>query len=157
MAAPRAKPEIERKYLLRALPERARTAPFVEIEQGWLPGGEPRVRLRRVTGDAGPRFVRTIKRGRGLVRSELEEEILAAEFEALWASTEGCRVRKRRYQVTEADLTWEVDAFCDRDLVLAEVELPTAAYPVPLPEWIRSLLVREVTEEGEYVNLNLAR
>jgi hypothetical protein len=43
--APRAS-EIERKYLLRGLPEAARAAPAVELEQGYLPGDRLRERLR---------------------------------------------------------------------------------------------------------------
>jgi CYTH domain-containing protein len=54
-------------------------------------------------------------------------------------------------------LTWEVDVFADRDLVLAEVELPAATTPVELPGWLRGSVVREVTGEAEYVNLNLAK
>jgi CYTH domain-containing protein len=149
--------EIERKYLLSALPERARGAPSVEIEQGWMPGGDPRTRLRRETSAEGVRFLRTIKQGRGLRRSEVEEDIPAAEFERLWPATEGCRVRKRRYRVSEGDLVWEVDEFRDRPLVLAEVELPAEGHPVELPAWLRPVLVREVTEESTYVNLSLAR
>ena len=40
----------------------------------------------------------------------------------------------RRYRVAEGDLTWEVDEFTDRDLVLAEVELDSEhRHPEPPP------------------------
>ena len=54
-------------------------------------------------------------------------------------------------------LTWEIDEFVDRELVLAEVELKSADEPIQPPEWLRPYLVREVTGEDAYVNLNLAR
>lgn len=154
---PRPRDEIERKYLLRALPEVARGSPAVEIEQGWLPGDGPRVRLRREVSRAGTRFLRTLKSGRGIRRREVEAEIEAEEFARLWPGTEGCRVRKRRYRVAAGPLTWEIDEFRDRELVLAEVELPREDHPVPLPDWLRAVLVREVTDEEGYVNLVLAR
>lgn len=50
-----------------------------------------------------------------------------------------------------------MDQFCDRDLVLAEVELPSEETAVEVPGWLKPYLVREVTDEAEYVNLNLAR
>jgi CYTH domain-containing protein len=66
-------------------------------------------------------------------------------------------VRKRRYRVPQGALAWEVDEFLDRDLVLAEIELPTAETRVVPPEWLTGYLIREVTTEPEYVNRMLAR
>jgi CHAD domain-containing protein/CYTH domain-containing protein len=149
--------EIERKYLLKSLPDRVATADVVEVEQGWLPGSRLQERVRRVTAPDGDRFYRTVKFGRGLSRLEVEEEATAEVFERLWPLTESRRVRKRRYYVTEGTLTWEIDEFLDRPLVLAEVELPTPDTDVPLPEWVANVLDREVTGEPAYVNVNLAR
>jgi CYTH domain-containing protein len=53
-------------------------------------------------------------------------------------------------------LTWEIDEFLDRDLVLAEVELPDPAAKFALPEWLEPFVVREVTEDPAFQNLNLA-
>ena len=50
---------------------------------------------------------------------------------------------------------WEVDDFLDRDLVLAEVELPSDAAPA-LPEWLAPAVVREVTGDPRYVDATLA-
>ena len=148
--------EIERKYLLRALPEAACAGEVLEIEQGWLPGGQVRDRLRRVRGPEGERFLRTIKLGSGLKRSEFEEPIAPELFARLWPLTEGRRVRKRRYRVREGDHVWEIDAFLDRDLVLAEVELSREDEEVPLPEWLVGYIEREVTGDPDYSNVNLA-
>jgi CYTH domain-containing protein/CHAD domain-containing protein len=149
--------EIERKYLLSALPPAAATASAAEIEQGWLPGERLRERLRRVRDADGERFYRTVKLGSGLQRLELEEETSADLFAALWPHTQGCRVVKRRYRVRQGTLTWEIDEFLDRDLLLAEVELPDPATAVTVPDWLAPHLVREVTGDQAYVNLNLAR
>ncbi|MDH3496760.1 MAG: CHAD domain-containing protein [Gemmatimonadota bacterium] len=149
--------EIERKFLLTGLPPQADTAPAQEIEQGWLPGKRLRERLRRVQDGAGERFFRTVKFGAGVERIEIEEETTADLFAALWPHTVGCRVRKRRHRVADGSLTWEVDVFADRELVLAEVELPHPETTVEPPAWLEPFVVREVTGEPAYVNLNLAR
>ncbi|HXZ84653.1 MAG TPA: CHAD domain-containing protein [Myxococcota bacterium] len=149
--------EIERKYLLRDLPERVRGAEAVEIEQGYLPGGVVRERLRRAVGPRGARLTRTVKLGTGVVRAEFEEEISEHEFARLWPLTEGARLRKRRYRVPAGALVWEIDAFSDRPLFLAEIELPTEDTPVEIPEWLEPYLVREVTSDPEFSNLRIAQ
>lgn len=149
--------EIERKFLLRGLPPEASRAPAREIEQGYLPGERLVERLRRVRDGERLRHYRTVKLGEGVTRTEVEEETEAELFERLWPLTEGRRVTKRRYRARDGDLLWEVDEFLDRELVLAEVELPSESTPAEPPEWLRSYVVREVTGEPEYVNARLAR
>ncbi len=63
---------------------------------------------------------------------------------------------KRRHRVPEGSLVWEIDEFTDRDLVLAEIELPARSADVPLPDWLRPLVVRDVTDDPAYLNENLA-
>jgi CYTH domain-containing protein len=65
-------------------------------------------------------------------------------------------LRKRRYRVPQGDLVWEIDQFLDRDLVLAEVELPGPRSEVSIPEWLRPHILREVTEDPAYTNAHLA-
>ena len=149
--------ETERKYLLRALPERVKEHAVKELWQGYLPGEKVRERLRRVTRGGETHYLRTIKAGKGLQRVEVEEETTAKVFDVMWPLTEGCRVMKRRYSVPDGALTWVVDEFLDRELVLAEVELPSTEVVPAIPDWMAPVLVREVTGEDEYVNLNLAR
>jgi CHAD domain-containing protein/CYTH domain-containing protein len=148
--------EIERKYLLRSLPHTLRGMPSAEIVQGWLPGTRLLERLRRVTRGADVRHFRTVKLGSGVARVEIEEETAPELFELLWPATRERRVRKRRYAVAEGELTWEVDVFAGRDLVLAEVELPTADTAVTVPGWLAPYVVQEVTDDSTYVNVNLA-
>ena len=148
--------EIERKYLLSALPELPPGAETLEVRQGWF-GERIAERVRRVRDGDGERAFRTIKHGRGVKRLELEEPISPELLAVLWPLTEGRRVSKRRWRVPEGELCWEIDEFTDRELVLAEVEIPTADHPVVFPPWLEPLVVREVTHEAAYVNLNLAR
>ena len=149
--------EIERKYLLSGMPPSLAGQPFREIEQGYIPGERLHERVRRVRKDGTEWYVRTVKVGSGIRRIELQEDTDRETFEVLWPLTEGRRVTKRRYRVPEGGLTWEVDEFTDRDLVLAEIELPSEDVKPNLPDWIAPYVVREVTGESEYLNMNLAR
>jgi CYTH domain-containing protein len=149
--------EIERKYLLRSLPTPLTDATVVLIEQGYLPGTRLVERLRHEVTDGGDRWTRTVKVGIGVARTELEEPTTRELFDAMWPLTAGRRVTKRRHCIRHGALTWEIDEFTDRDLVLAEVELRNAAEQPDLPDWLAPLVVREVTGEPEYVNANLAR
>lgn len=154
--------EIERSYLLRAMPQLPPGAQVrtVRIRQGYLPDdGRAGLegRLREVIDDAGEcRHVHTIKHGVGLVRTEVERAITAEEFNRHWPSTEGRRLAKTRYSVREGERTWEIDVFDSIDLVLAEVELPSADTVVELPPWLRPVVVREVTDEPAYRNAQIA-
>jgi CYTH domain-containing protein len=91
------------------------------------------------------------------VRTEIEEETTPELFARLWPATRGRRVRKNRHVVAAGGLAWEIDFFLDRDLVLAEVELPSVDTPAEPPDWLRPYVVREVTLETAYLNSRLAR
>ncbi len=156
--------EIERVFLLARMPDLPPGAEVVHIEQGYLPDAgddeanpvEGRLRrTRRASGEV--RCFHTVKKGLGLVRTEVERELPEEEFERLWPSTAGRRLIKTRHKVRAGDLTWEVDRFEGLDLVLAEVELPDAAHEAPLPAWLAPHVVREVTEDPEYRNFAIAR
>jgi CYTH domain-containing protein len=148
--------EIERKYLLRRMPPLPEGAIRTDIAQGYLPGERLNERVRRVRRGGEVRYYRTIKTGSGLSRMELEEETTERIFRHLWRLTKGARIRKLRFRVAEGDLTWEIDRFRGRRLVLAEVELPSEDADAPIPEWLAPCVEREVTGEKEYVNINLA-
>jgi len=148
--------EIERKYLLTGLPPLDGAEGPLEIEQGYLPGERLVERLRRIRSAGGEELVRTVKEGLGLTRLEVEEVVTPELFARFWPLTEGRRLRKRRYRVADGDLIWEIDEFLDRDLVLAEVELPERQTEVRIPGWLQPHMEREVTEEAAYGNFRLA-
>ena len=114
-------------------------------------------RVRRIQEGGRVRFMRTIKLGSGVRRFEFEEELDAHVFETLWTLTEGRRIKKRRHVVQQGELVWEIDEFLDRDLWLAEIELPSEEHAFDLPPWLEAAGPREVTESGEYANRSLAR
>jgi CYTH domain-containing protein len=149
--------EIERKYLLRRLPPETVGAQSMVIDQGYIPGTTLVERVRRVEAADGVRHDRTVKSGTGLVRTELVEPCTPEAFTVLWPLTEGKRIRKRRYRLMDTGHVWEIDEFLDRRLVLAEIELASARDEVAIPGWLAKCVVREVTDDPEYLNYRLAR
>jgi CHAD domain-containing protein/CYTH domain-containing protein len=145
-----------RKYLLSAAPPRALEAPAIEIAQGWLPGERLREQVRRFRGPEGERYSRALKRGSGFDRIESDEQTTREVFEALWPFTDGRRIAKERHEVQEGALTWKIDRFLDRELILAEVRLALHASDAAPPEWLRPLVVREVTDDPAYLDERLA-
>ena len=149
--------EIERKWLLSALPPRVRELTPALLRQGYLAGEALVERIRSVSHDGATTWLRTVKLGRGIARIEVEEETTDALGAALFALTEGKRVEKRRYAVNDGELIWEIDEFTDRELVLAECELTSEDALATPPAWLAPYIVREVTGETAFTNWKLAR
>ena len=135
----------------------------IRVEQGYLPGHDSaggevtEGRVRRTVDTSGTvRYTHTIKRGAGLVRSEVERVISEEEFERHWPRTAGRRLKKTRYRVPVGELVWEIDTFDELNLVLAEVELPSPDAAAAVPEWLAPRVLREVTDDPAYRNYEIA-
>jgi CHAD domain-containing protein/CYTH domain-containing protein len=148
--------EIERKFLLKRFP-RLEHAEELTVTQGYVPGSDIKERVRLVESKEGKKFYRTLKAGLGIKRIEVEEETTEDIFKSLFALTKGHRVRKRRYVLPGDGVTWMVDRFLDRRLVIAEVELPALQAPLLIPRWLKPVLDREVTGEIAFTNEKLAK
>jgi CYTH domain-containing protein len=148
--------ETEQKFLLRSLPPRALEGVSMHMLQGYVPGQRVHERLRRVESGGATEWVRTVKLGSGLQRVEIEENTTEQIFEQMWPLTAGRRIEKIRYAIEDGGYVWVIDKFLDRDLVLAEVELPTLGLTPAIPDWLAPHLVRDVTSDPTYVNANLA-
>lgn len=146
--------EIERKFLLPAMPPNWEQLEREPIAQGYIgftdEGVEIRVRQR------GARYYQTLKQGASRVRRELELEISAAQFEQLWAWTEGKRLRKTRFYMPFGESRLEIDRYEEglEGLLVVEVEFNSeaAAQEFEVPEWFG----REITEEANFRNRALA-
>ena len=146
--------EIERKFLLRLLPENLKRCRHYPIAQGYLatePAGR-QVRLRK----KGKTASLTFKVGRGAHREEREIRLSPKQFAALWPGTAGRRLRKVRYDIPWKNLLIEIDVYRGKHdgLVVAEVEFPDLATcrKFKPPSWFG----REVTGEKRYSNVRLA-
>ncbi len=147
--------EIERKYLLKSMPQLPATARAYHLEQGYFADEPGRVRRTRAP-DGTVTYTHTVKKGFGLVREENERELTPDEFNALWPRTAGRRLTKTRTKVPDGLLVWEIDDYDALDLVIAEIELPTVDTRVTVPDWLAPHVIREVTGEPAYGNYRLA-
>lgn len=144
--------EIERKYLVKTLPQNYQNYPVRQIEQGYL-CTDPVVRVRRDNDD----FYLTYK-GRGLLsREEYNLPLNEEAYGHLLAKADGIVLSKRRYLIPWESHTIELDIFDGyyQGLILAEVEFHTeeeALSFVP-PAWFD----RDVTFTGEFQNSRLSK
>jgi CYTH domain-containing protein len=146
--------EIERKFLVRQLPENLAAYPHVEMAQGYLaiaPRGV-QVRLRK----AGAQHSLTFKRNLAVGREEREVELSAEQFATLWPATEDRRLTKTRYHIPLQHHLVEIDVYSGRHegLVVAEVEFrdEQAAREFQPPDWLGD----DVSHDPRYSNQLLA-
>ncbi|HSS32761.1 MAG TPA: CHAD domain-containing protein [Solirubrobacterales bacterium] len=147
--------EIERKFLVAALPAVATTQAGTKTEQGYVAIGErTEVRLRR----AGGRMTLTAKRGAGETRAEHEIALYKEQFEAMWPLTAERRLIKRRHLVSlgNGELVAELDVYGGelRGLATVEVEFASAeeGRMFEPPDWFGA----ELTGDPAYANQSLA-
>lgn len=143
--------EIERKYLLKRLPENLEEYSSYEIEQAYL-NDKPVLRIRR----SGDRYIITMKSGGMMAHEEYELPLSSEAYLHLLPKTDGRIITKRRYKIPYGDLTIELDVFsgCMEGLVMAEVEFPTVedAEAFLPPDWFGE----EVTDDPRYHNVFMA-
>ena len=154
--------EIERKYLVKYMPDRFYAYEHRELEQAYLDfgedsGREKRIRLMRSRSTV--HYLYTEKSDGTLSREENEFEISKKEFDGLAGEAVSKFVKKARYYIPVADgsLTSELDVYHGElsGLVTVEVEFPSfeASDAFTPPEWFG----KEITEDSRYKNKNLAK
>jgi adenylate cyclase len=145
--------EIERKFLVKQLPAKARRGGVV-IAQGYLAiaSDGTEVRIRRV----GRRHEFALKQGRGLQRREIEASLSSVQFRELWPATKGRRIEKRRITFKEGRHKIEVSIYQKRlrGLVVAEIEFGSVreARAFQPPAWFGP----DVTRRRAFKNQSLA-
>lgn len=143
--------EIERKFLVRELPEDMDSYPKQRIEQAYL-SADPVVRIRRLDDD----YILTCKGAGLLAREEREMPLTAAAYRRLLPKAEGMVIEKDRFCIPCGPYTIELDVFGGAlaPLVLAEVEFPTEeeAAAFEPPDWFGE----EVTYDPAYTNAHLS-
>lgn len=143
--------EIERKYLVKQVPEHLDSYAFHEIEQGYL-CTEPVVRIRRQDEE----YYLTYKSKGLMIREEYNLPLTKDAYFHLREKIDGRLISKRRYLIPLDPYTIELDVFRSPkdDLVLAEVEFPSAeeALAFTPPEWFGE----DVTNSSLYHNSYLS-
>jgi CYTH domain-containing protein len=125
-----------------------------EIEQFYIEINEEReIRFRKKVTRKEKKFYKTVKSGGGLVREEIEVEIVEEEYERNLENKVGNKISKRRYLYNKL----EMDVYDGKsDFFIVEIEfgseeeankfvLPNEFYPVV-----------EVTSDKSWKNKNIA-
>lgn len=144
--------EIERKFLIKTLPENLAQYPHRTLEQGYL-CVDPVVRVRK----DGAHYELTYKSKGFLKREEYNLPLTEEAYHHLVAKIDGQRICKERYCIPYFNYTIELDIFQRSlaPLILAEVEFQTeeeAASFLP-PEWFGE----DVTTSSDYQNSVLSQ
>ena len=143
--------EIERKYLVKQVPENLASYPFHEIEQGYL-CTEPVVRIRRQDEE----YYLTYKSKGLMIREEYNLPLTEDAYFHLREKIDGRLISKRRYLIPLDPYTIELDVFHSPkdDLILAEVEFPSEedALTFTPPNWFGE----DVTNSSLYHNSRLS-
>ena len=147
--------EIERKFLIKQIPEGCTSFPCRQIEQAYL-NTDPVVRVRRDNDD----YYLTYK-GKGLLsREEYNLPLNKEAYKHLLAKADGIILTKKRYMIPvpgNDHLTIELDVFEGHydGLILAEVEFASEEEAMEFnpPAWIG----KDVTFSGEYHNSRLSK
>ncbi|MBR3429485.1 MAG: AAA family ATPase [Clostridia bacterium] len=157
--------EIERKYLisrpnLNLLRQKPNCA-WVDIVQTYLksedPAEERRIRQRGSNGSYVYFMTRKRKAG-GIKRVEIEERLSQKEYIELMVEADPAfrPIHKERYCLSENGLYYEIDIYPEwKDKAIMEIELHSEDQEIIFPEDID--VIREVTEDPEYSNHELAR
>ena len=145
--------EIERKFLIKKLPDNLTSYKARQIEQAYL-CTDPVVRVRRDNDD----YYLTYKSKGMIVREEYNLPLTKEAYGHLLAKADGNIITKTRYEIPEKDnLTIELDVFEGKfdGLLLAEVEFASeeeALGYIP-PEWFGE----DVSNSTKYHNSTLSR
>ncbi len=147
--------EIERKFLVKQIPEGCTSFPCRQIEQAYL-NTDPVVRVRRDNDD----YYLTYK-GKGLLsREEYNLPLNKEAYEHLLTKADGIILTKKRYMIPvpgNDHLTIELDVFEGHydGLILAEVEFASEeeAKAFNPPAWFGE----DVTFSGEDHNSRLSK
>lgn len=143
--------EIERKYLIKVLPDNLDQFPVRLIEQGYL-STEPVVRVRR----DNDLYELTYKSKGLMIREEYNMPLDALSYAHLLKKADGHIITKRRYMIPYNEHTIELDVFegVHAPLILAEVEFKNeeSCNSFTPPDWFGA----DVTFEKTYHNSNLS-
>ena len=144
--------EIERKFLVKQLPENLAQYPCRHISQAYV-CTDPVIRVRQKDES----YTLTIKGEGFLQREEFELPLQKAQYKRLLAKAEGRSIAKDRYCIPYGKYTIELDIFAPpfAPLILAEVEFESVeeADAFAAPDWFGE----EVTHENEYTNAAISR
>lgn len=145
--------EIEKKYLIKKLPDKLNNYPSSKIEQGYL-CRNPVLRVRRRDNE----YILTYKSHGMMIREEYEHPLTAEGYNHLINKTDGTVITKTRHFIPDnCGHTIELDIFDGnlKGFIMAEVEFSSAseADSYIAPDWFDD----EVTLNPSFHNSRLSQ
>lgn len=145
--------EIERKYLIKQLPDHLESYAHDEISQAYV-STDPVIRIRRKNDT----YLLTVKSEGLLAREEVEMLLSPESFAHLSTKTDGIIIEKTRYKIPEEHgLLIELDVFhgAYEGFIMAEIEFPdvAAANSYQPPAWFGA----DVTMDARFHNSSLSQ
>ena len=144
--------EIERKFLVSAIPDKLESYNIKEIEQAYI-STNPTIRIRKSNSD----YILTVKGSGHMSREEFELSINEAQYLSLMKKTETLTVSKARYEIPiDGGYLAELDIYHGQleGLMTVEVEFNTVdeALIFKPPSWFSI----DVTNDKRYKNTALS-
>lgn len=144
--------EIEKKFLLKNLPNDLETYPKKEFSQGYI-SRKPTIRIRK----EDDKYFLTLKGSGSIKRIEYNLEITKKEYKNLLEKVDGNIVNKTRYFIPiQNNLVAELDVYHDNlvGLYTVEVEFDTEkrCNDFVKPSWFSD----DVSEDRKYKNTSLS-
>jgi CYTH domain-containing protein len=155
--------EIERKFLLKAVPDLKPTE-VIKIKQWYLKVDGIWERARSMDSNIyGIKWVHTIKtRISDISNIEEEYDMDKDEFDDFVKRCKSAKqnaryITKERRIYPDGELKWEVDVFSQKcHIIVAEIEIPTEDYELEIPEFIQKKSLLEVTGLKQFSNRSLS-
>lgn len=151
--------EVERKWLIdkNKIPFELSNAEIFKIEQTYI-SFSPEIRVRKINNGEQYSFaVKTNMTSDGLIRNEMEENIIEEEYNSLIKKKEGNTIYKTRYQFLYENNIYAIDIFEGELEGLAYLEIEFVnkeeADKFLTPDWA----IKDVTNDIRYKNGFLAR
>jgi len=170
--------EIEHRYLLSGLPPKLERWAYdiIGIKHYYLATSTIQERFSRrryikhhTVPEGTKVYRRTVKIGHGLKRLEFKDECPQKLYAEVKKMVNITALRKVRHLVKVDDCgnivpktlvggcNWELDRFEDRELYLAEVEVPDVTWEVVIPTWLKPYIIKEVTHDRKFEGASLAK
>lgn len=144
--------EIERKFLIKVLPDHLESYPHDTLTQAYI-STEPVIRVRQKNEE----YILTLKSAGLLAREEVEMPLSKESFTHLLAKKDGISIEKKRYKIPDAPYLIELDVFEGdyKGFCMAEVEFPDmdSANAYNAPSWFGP----EVTMDSRFHNSSLSK
>lgn len=151
--------EIERKFLLKDLPESAQKHAdycYYIFQDYYIDPKDGRGKRARKQYNHNKNLFEYIVAEKKFIKKENEHYITFEEHESILKISDRSIEKLRYVFKVENNLKWEVDIYKNIKMISAEIELKNINQKIIIPDFIRENLIIETTGMKEFSNSSLA-